>query len=74
MRLYQIIFYMFLGWLLTITLKYAVFGLNAWNGALHPGLIPAPNQQDYLLPFFGFFSGKASNSTVAQVGRIGKTD
>jgi hypothetical protein len=51
----QKIKYMFFGWLLTITLKYIVFGLNAWNGTLHPGLVPAPNQQPYLLPFLGLF-------------------
>jgi hypothetical protein len=48
--------YMFFGWLLTITLKYVVFGLNAWNATLHPGLVPAPNQQPFLLPLLGLLS------------------
>ena len=49
--------WMFFGWLMTITLKYIVFGITAWDNALHPGLVPAPNQTPYLQPFLGLFSG-----------------
>ena len=42
-----------LGWLAILGLKYIVFGLTAWNNLLHPGLVPAPNQQAFLLPFLG---------------------
>jgi hypothetical protein len=47
------IVYFALGWLAILGLKYIVFGLTAWNNLLHPGLIPAPNQQAFLLPFLG---------------------
>lgn len=46
----------FLGWFAILFLKYVVFGLTAWNNIFHPGLIPAPNQQPYLLPWFGIFN------------------
>lgn len=42
-----------LGWVTILLLKYVVFGLTNWNNLLHPGLIPAPNQQAFLKPFFG---------------------
>jgi len=47
-----------IGWASVLLLKYVVFGLTAWNGVLHPGLIPAPNQQPYLQPFLGLFGNK----------------
>jgi hypothetical protein len=34
-------------------LKYIVIGLDAWNGALHPGLVIAPNQQQFRKPLLG---------------------
>ena len=43
----------FFGWAAILILKYVVFGLTAWNNLFHPGLVPAPNQQAYLKPFFG---------------------
>jgi hypothetical protein len=42
-----------LGWVAILALKYIVFGLTAWNNLLHPGLVPAPNQQAFLKPFLG---------------------
>lgn len=42
-----------LGWVSILLLKYVVFGLTAWNQLLHPGLVPAPNQQAFLKPFLG---------------------
>lgn len=42
-----------LGWVSILVLKYGVFGLTAWNNLLHPGLVPAPNQQAFLKPFLG---------------------
>jgi hypothetical protein len=44
-----------IGWGSVLVLKYVVFGLDAWNQALHPGLIIAPNQQPFRKPFFGVF-------------------
>lgn len=49
------LWYFLLGWASILFLKYIVFGITAWNNALHPGLIPAPNQQPYLKPFLGIF-------------------
>jgi hypothetical protein len=49
-----------LGWLVLLGIKYVVFGLTAWNNVFHPGLIPAPNQQAFLLPFLGI--GQNANS------------
>ncbi|HMD53859.1 MAG TPA: hypothetical protein VKJ65_04850 [Phycisphaerae bacterium] len=51
----------FLGWFAILFLKYIVFGLTAWNNIFHPGLITAPNQQPYLLPWLGIFSGGNNN-------------
>jgi hypothetical protein len=45
----------FFGWAFLLLLKYLVFGLIAWNNALHPGLVTAPNQQPFLQPFLGLF-------------------
>ena len=53
--------FFFLGWVAILFLKYIVFGLTAWNNWLHPGLVPAPNQQAYLLPWLGIFSGGNNN-------------
>jgi hypothetical protein len=50
------IIYFAAGWLVLLLIKYVVFGLMAWNNIFHPGLIPAPNQQQYLQPFLGIFS------------------
>jgi hypothetical protein len=43
----------FLGWVSILGLKYVVFGLDAWNQVLHPGLVPAPNQQAFRKPLLG---------------------
>ena len=48
--------YFFLGWFAILFLKYIVFGLTAWNNIFHPGLITAPNQQEYLQPWLGIFN------------------
>jgi hypothetical protein len=56
------VWYFFLGWAAILGLKYVVLGLTAWNNLFHPGLIPAPNQQAYLQPFFGIFSGGNNNA------------
>jgi hypothetical protein len=52
-----------IGWVSILVLKYFVIGLDAWNAALHPGLIVAPNQQPYRKPFLGLF---------ANVGNVGQ--
>ena len=44
-----------IGWASVLLLKYVVVGLTAWNNVLHPGLLPAPNQQAYLKPWLGIF-------------------
>jgi hypothetical protein len=44
-----------IGWAAVFALKYAVVGLDAWNTALHPGLIIAPNQQAWRRPLLGIF-------------------
>lgn len=46
-----------IGWLSILLLKYIVVGLDAWNNALHPGLITAPNQQQYRKPLLGLLGG-----------------
>lgn len=43
----------FLGGVTLLVLKYGVFGLDAWNAALHPGLVTAPNQQAFRKPLLG---------------------
>lgn len=48
--------YVALGALGLLAAKYLVFGLNAWNGVLHPGLVPAPNQSPFLRPLLGVIS------------------
>lgn len=42
-----------IGWGSVLLLKYVVFGLDAWNAFLHPGLVPAPNQQAFRKPLLG---------------------
>lgn len=42
-----------IGWGSVLALKYIVFGLDAWNNVLHPGLVTAPNQQPFRKPFLG---------------------
>jgi hypothetical protein len=36
-----------------LILKYGIFGLDAWNRTLHPGLIIAPNQRAFRKPLLG---------------------
>jgi hypothetical protein len=55
------VWWFFLGWFAILFLKYIVFGLTAWNNIFHPGLVPAPNQQAYLLPWLGIFNGGTNN-------------
>jgi hypothetical protein len=44
-----------IGWSSILLLKYIIFGLDTWNATLHPGLITAPNQQQFRKPFLGLF-------------------
>jgi len=44
------------GWASVLVLKYVVFGLDAWNAALHPGLVIAPNQERFRKPLLGVLS------------------
>lgn len=46
-----------IGWASVLVLKYGIFGLDAWNGVLHPGLVPAPNQQAFRKPLLGLIGG-----------------
>jgi hypothetical protein len=46
-----------IGWVSILILKYVIVGLDAWNAALHPGLVIAPNQQSYRKPLLGLFGG-----------------
>lgn len=60
-----------ISWMLTgasalLLLKYGVFGLDAWNGALHPGLVPAPNQQSFRKPFLGLLECRPKPKPVYQ--------
>ena len=61
------LFWFVLGWASILFLKYIVFGITAWNDILHPGLIPAPNQQPYLEPFLGLFSGNGSGTPTSAI-------
>lgn len=44
-----------IGWAAVLIIKYVVVGLDAWNAALHPGLVIAPNQAAFRRPLFGIF-------------------
>jgi hypothetical protein len=50
---------LFLGWLIGWTLKYVIFGLEAWDRALHPerlcGDVNGPYKA-FAKPFLGAFS------------------
>lgn len=42
-----------IGWASVLIVKYAIVGLDDWNALLHPGLVPAPNQQAFRRPLLG---------------------
>ena len=54
------IFWMFLGWLTGISLKYVVFGLRRWDMMFHPERLIADTTGPYARfaePFLGIFGG-----------------
>ena len=49
-----------------LALKYLVFGLDAWNGVLHPGLVIAPNQRAFRRPLLGLLEGQCRRNPNPQ--------
>jgi hypothetical protein len=41
------------GWISLLAMKYLIVGLDDWNGALHPGIQIAPNQEAFRKPLLG---------------------
>jgi len=59
MKAEEIIFYMFLGWLIGWMFKYVIFGLQAWDSMLHPERVMADTTGPFRIfakPFLGVFS------------------